>query len=331
MTPMRIAAASAAAGALMASLLTLLAGFGFPWELISHFHPHLAAGAGLCAAVAASARAWAAGAVLALLSLVHTGVVAVSLWPPAPGFTARAVAQAAGAADLGAVELRMVWANLHLSHPALERTAALATAEDAALVALTELPDGGRVRLADLFAGYCLIERPGVSRLRVVLLTRGACGPSDPALKTALDAMRWPHAVGALHVPAALTGGIDTGAQLIALHPPPPMTPGRQAARDTIIRDAVALANPDAPAILLGDFNATPWSPILRTLRAEGWLPADCGAPWRSTWLSRHIFLGLPIDMAYVRGVAAIGCTVGPHVGSDHYPLVVRVRLAARG
>lgn len=83
----------------------------------------------------------------------------------------------------------------------------------------------------------------------------------------------------------------------------------------------------EAPIILAGDFNATPWSHAVKTVAtmtntkpAAGlsitWTPSF--ADWRGPkWM------GLPIDQTlYSKELALKSRTVGPDAGSDHLPVI---------
>ncbi|MBS0331164.1 MAG: endonuclease/exonuclease/phosphatase family protein, partial [Proteobacteria bacterium] len=91
--------------------------------------------------------------------------------------------------------------------------------------------------------------------------------------------------------------------------------------------------------ILAGDFNSSPWSfalrrddhdfGLVRRDRAFWSWPADLGS-----WRFKAPFPFLPIDHLYAGpGWATVSVERGPHLGSDHYPLIVTlapVSLAGR-
>ncbi len=119
--------------------------------------------------------------------------------------------------------------------------------------------------------------------------------------------------------------------RLVGTHPLPPHnadTLSVQFAQLQAIGQFVS-ATPDVPAIVLGDFNATPWSPAINELRAKSTLDFRCrNAVWLPTWQVRTP-LALPIDLAL--------CTpplffeqrdIGPEVGSDHRAQVLQIRWA---
>lgn len=96
-------------------------------------------------------------------------------------------------------------------------------------------------------------------------------------------------------------------------------------ARDAMLDAAAQAARTDAPAVLLGDMNAAPWSPKGIELAGRGLDRVRCGGPWRTTWPNAALIVGLPIDQAYVTRDLAANCRIGPNIGADHRPLIVTV------
>ncbi len=123
----------------------------------------------------------------------------------------------------------------------------------------------------------------------------------------------------------------DRAVRLIGTHPLPPRS------RDThrvLLEEMARIATlvttqPELPAVVLGDFNATPWSPALNLLRTQS--PLDFRTPrpvWRPTW-NLPTPLTLPLDQAL--------CTpplffeqreIGPDLGSDHRAQVLLMKWA---
>lgn len=289
---------------------------GYPAELFSHFRPHYATAALIGAGLAAALRfRWLALAGVAAF-LANVAAIVIPLAGGTP--TLRPSTDP---------HLTVIWANLQGNPAALDAVARLAAAEDADAVALTELP----VTHGDLgrrFPHLPCLERPSrAGTFAVIWLTRGPCAGGD----TASQAF-WPWAARLTTLETASQPPSSDGRTiaLAALHPRPPIgSEQNRYERDHVIQAAVSAAQENDAALLIGDFNATPWSPVMADLVHAGFRPVDCGAPWRSTWLSRAPFMGLPIDLAYAGpSVTAARCRVGPDIGSDHWPLIVALRLA---
>ena len=113
---------------------------------------------------------------------------------------------------------------------------------------------------------------------------------------------------------------------LAALHPMPPLSSAFARARDqTLAEESERLAQSDEAALMAGDFNATPWSRTLfgidpRLQRASGLAP---------TWPNALGGLSLlPLDHVFASGHwRRIDSGVGPDLGSDHRPVLVRLQL----
>jgi len=89
----------------------------------------------------------------------------------------------------------------------------------------------------------------------------------------------------------------------------------------------------ETAALLVGDFNTTPWSKLYRELVDRCELrDARQGFGARATWRSKRAALArLPIDHAFIKGeVELVSYEIGPDVGSDHLPVRVRLRRRAR-
>lgn len=112
---------------------------------------------------------------------------------------------------------------------------------------------------------------------------------------------------------------------LVALHPMPPLSSAFARARDQVLAEESArLAQSGNAALMAGDFNATPWSRALfaidpRLQRASGLTP---------TWPNAFGGLSLlPLDHVFASTHwRRIDSALGPDLGSDHRPVVVRLQ-----
>ena len=114
---------------------------------------------------------------------------------------------------------------------------------------------------------------------------------------------------------------------LVALHPMPPLSSAFARARDQVLaEESTRLAQSEDAALMAGDFNATPWSRTLfaidpRLQRASGLTP---------TWPNAFGGLSLlPLDHVFASSAhwRRIDAGLGPDLGSDHRPVVVRLLL----
>lgn len=119
---------------------------------------------------------------------------------------------------------------------------------------------------------------------------------------------------------------VPSGLTILATHPPPPVGGTYAGYRDSQFRD-IAAAVATTPAVLVvGDLNATGFSRAFRRLERDGGLqPAS--QRWAPTWPTYFPPLWIPLDHALVtEDVIVSDFRVAASVGSDHYPVVVRVR-----
>ena len=82
-------------------------------------------------------------------------------------------------------------------------------------------------------------------------------------------------------------------------------------------------ASDDAP-LVVGDFNATPWSNAFAGPSSRGWRRATGLAPtWPVAWRG---VMGIPIDHVLASSAWRVGgARVGPDIGSDHRPVMARL------
>ena len=90
-------------------------------------------------------------------------------------------------------------------------------------------------------------------------------------------------------------------------------------------------ARAPGPLLVLGDFNAAPWSRAQARIAREACLLAARGAP--ATWPARAGGLGVPIDQMLVGGGAALVSLEpwGAGLGSNHRGLRAGIALEAEG
>jgi endonuclease/exonuclease/phosphatase (EEP) superfamily protein YafD len=122
--------------------------------------------------------------------------------------------------------------------------------------------------------------------------------------------------------------------RILALHALSPLTPGRMSERDAALAAAGRWASSHAgPEVIMGDFNATPWSGAVGRLESAGHLrnSAD-GRGIQATWPALAGPFGLPIDeLLYSPELTTTERDTGPTFGSTHRSLWVTVARAAPG
>jgi endonuclease/exonuclease/phosphatase (EEP) superfamily protein YafD len=140
---------------------------------------------------------------------------------------------------------------------------------------------------------------------------------------------------GRKYTPSLVTQ-VDLGGHdliLISTQTRAPMRPGRTVdRREQFQQLAKVVAAQPEPVLLLGDLNATAWSPIFRDfLRTSGLQDGRHGFGLQASWPTFLPLLAIPIDHALIStGVTVHSFTKGPDVGSDHYPILVDFSLDTR-
>lgn len=80
------------------------------------------------------------------------------------------------------------------------------------------------------------------------------------------------------------------------------------------------------PIIIMGDFNATCWSPALETLIQTHQLVGTKGLLSGGTWPAELGYFGIRIDHIFTKNFKKLpDISVGPNLGSDHRPVHARL------
>jgi endonuclease/exonuclease/phosphatase (EEP) superfamily protein YafD len=297
-----------AAGLALASAGAMLARLGWPFELLSHFRSQYAAAAIVIATLSAATSDWITGAVSlgiglwAMLGLVTRKFEQVDTTPrSSPGLT-------------------IAWANVWKKPEALERTVAWASGHGAAVILFGEFPP--QRDIAEGFADDYPHRLATAVNDGLGFSTRVAVLSRLPLLNTEVMAPVGRHDRPFLRLAVEIAPGRQVN--ILAIHPDAPATPGMLRDRDALIMRLGDLVQ--APFLIAGDFNATPWCPVFRLIpgRRIG------AAARRPTWLTGIPLLGLPIDHISVSpGVRASRYAVAPFLGSDHRAILARVHLVS--
>ena len=127
----------------------------------------------------------------------------------------------------------------------------------------------------------------------------------------------------------------NTLVHLLTIHPPTPTEAINFPPRNQQFQAAAERVNGwPAPKILMGDFNDTVWSTYHRRMLAQTKMVnvrAGHGlVPGWPAWLMVNPLM-IPIDHCLVSAdIAVTNVKTGPHIGSDHLPLVVELIVPSR-
>lgn len=224
--------------------------------------------------------------------------------------------------------LSVVSANMHFSNVNPRALLAWAKAQKADIIALHEVTDALAQSLKKDASGLYPHQRlePSEGNFGIALLSR------FPLVKH--DAPFMQSGGSSQNVKVSVPGIGEV--TLISVHPMPPVSAVTTALRNKDLLSLSKLAK--TRAVMLGDFNATPWHPVLHELGRKGWGRAT---PAQATWptatlaptseiLGRSVGIGLSLDHVLATSDwTVISASVGPDIGSDHLPVHATLRLTS--
>ncbi|MCK6369864.1 MAG: endonuclease/exonuclease/phosphatase family protein [Gammaproteobacteria bacterium] len=299
------------------SLLALFARYGWIAELVSHFRLQyavvLVALVGGFAITRRPYRAFAAG--LFLLP---------NAWFAGPYLLPGVVTSSAAAAAAG--EVSIVALNLFVANSEHAAVRAYLRHADADILVLSELTPAWVSALREVTAAYpywVSVDRRTPWGLGVYsrFPLKGA-----RALDLGLG--------GSVNVvaTAALPGG---DVQLVGVHLASPTSPARAAQRNLQLQRLADLLGPprqsgdarNPPRLLIGDMNITPFSPYFGDLLDRtGLIDRRARDGLLTTWPTWFMPVRIPIDHCIADpDLPVLAVRRGPAVGSDHYPLEIRL------
>lgn len=309
-------------GANAATLIALLAGSGWPAELFSHFPVQYALVqlVGILFFLAFRPR-W--------LALVSLPLLALNLWPLLPYYWQGGSAHAA----MGPVaSLRVMTLNINAENPRADLVLQAIEAENPDLLLLLEITPGWLEAAPAAFRERYPYRASEItdSPFGIALLSRRPLVNHD-ILHFGIYGR--PAIAALLCSETAQAGEAAPCLQVMALHPDPPITPSLARSRDGQFAEVAEYLRGmgEKRHIVLGDMNATPWSPVLRDfMAATGLRDSALGFGMHPTWFSRALPFGIPIDqILHSDGIAVLDRRVGSDVGSDHFAVTADITLGA--
>jgi endonuclease/exonuclease/phosphatase (EEP) superfamily protein YafD len=116
----------------------------------------------------------------------------------------------------------------------------------------------------------------------------------------------------------------------VGLHPQPPVPGVATAERDAQLLYAARFARrTDVALLTMGDFNDAAWSPTARLFKHYGrYLDPRVGRGLYASFHAESPLVRCAIDQLYVtEEVAVVDFRLGTRIGSDHLPIIARVRI----
>jgi endonuclease/exonuclease/phosphatase (EEP) superfamily protein YafD len=281
-------------------LATLVAFAGELWwvlDLLAHFRVQYLVVLVLLVGLALALRQRRTGLLAAALALVDLAALA----PSCPG-----------AASEAPVALSILSANVNAANDDHERLLEVIAARAPDVVVVLEVSPAWARVLEERLVDYPHREvRARGDNFGIALLSRV---PLRAALET----------IGPSGWPPSIVATLGDGTTLIATHPPPPSSAEGAARRDVqLAAIAERVRGRDAPVIVVGDLNTTPWAPSFAALTEAGLSDTRVGLLVAPTWPTSFLPLGVPIDHCLAIGWRGVRHETLADIGSDHYPILV--------
>ena len=327
----------AAAAAAIASLMPLAARLGWAFELATHFRVQYVVVDVLLAIVLAAQRKFAFSLLLVGCAALSVSVVvpyvalsgapiAASTEPARPTDQGAPTVPAAPAAPeapaaTAAPTIKLLSANVFFRNRSAKRLLEIIRRESPDVVVLVEYTPEWAAMVDELRAAYPhRIESPETTAYGIALFSRLALESAEPITlgdSTAIEAR-------VLTPSGALA--------LIAVHLRSPITPARGRLRNRQLDELAARVERVArPVVVIGDFNLTPYSPYFTDWIARtGLTDTRRGRTLSPSWPTFLPLLAVPIDHCAVSpDITIITHRSLPAFGSDHYPILAELALAA--
>ncbi|MGI9648286.1 MAG: endonuclease/exonuclease/phosphatase family protein [Acidimicrobiia bacterium] len=296
------------AAIVLATVLSLLDGMSWIFDLIGNFRFQYVWIGAIALLALAWNRLWIPFGILMLAVLVNLTAVA-------PYWTDSVAAPA------GEDRLTIVHLNSRASNASKDEVVDFVRDSQADIIFLAEVTPVLLDLLAEAELPYEPVAgTPPVTRIGILALARDA---SVTGQLTNLGRTEVPGVIL-----RAQLGGETV--EILGFHTTSPGAEGRASARDDQMAAAGALVGErDTPMILVGDFNATPWTGAFRDLIDAGLVDSQKGRGVAGSWPVGWGPLMIPIDhLLHTPELTTTSFAFGPSAGSDHRSLAVTLALA---
>ena len=212
--------------------------------------------------------------------------------------------------------------NVLMENDDYQRTTDLITSEDPDIILLMETDKTWADAMADTLSRYpVVVSYPEDDHYGLIFATRLTTEKAEVVFLTNGDTPA---------VVARLRTAQGRLFNYVGLHPRPPV-PGTSAEeRDEQIRQAATLADSAAaPTVVMGDFNDVAWSHTARRYKEiGGFSDPRVGRGLLASFDANRWWMRFPIDHLYITdNIDLISFKRGPHVGSDHFPMLATIAI----
>jgi len=302
---------------IVAALACIVAALGFPgrlwwrFELLGHFRVQYLAGFAALTALLLLGRKWRFAALTGAFALLHLLLILpLYFGGPAP--------------HPGNAALRAVSLNLQSGNRMHGAVLDFVRQSGADVLLFMEASPAWMNALEPLKTDYPHWRAaPRRDNFGIAFFSRRPCRRIEIRRSNGMDGV--PYVVAEVEVP----GGALT---VFGVHPVPPVSRAFARRRNGLMAQVAEEAKDvRGPVMAIGDLNMTSWSPVFRDfLKETGLRDSRKGFGVQATWPVFNPILRVPIDHCLVSpGIAVRRRKVGPRVGSDHFPIVVDVAVAA--
>lgn len=287
-------------------LLGMLGRYSWVLDLFSHFRLHYVAVLGLSAVALLALRQWQSAG-LAFVAALLVGLPAIDYLPSQP-------------VSVRGPTLKAISLNLWFRNSDLSAAVSYLESSGADVIALQEISEQRALSIAPMLKSYPHVYAQSAALTDSVLFSKW---PLLSATTQKLSA----DGVSAIR---AVVDWQGTPVTVIAAHLHWPAGGRSSSRRNAELEGLARLTQPlDAPLVMLGDFNITPWSPNFNALSdAFGLHDCSIGQGFNVTWPSPLLFAGIRIDHCFATSHwETVNVWVGPSVGSDHRPTGAEMQL----
>jgi endonuclease/exonuclease/phosphatase (EEP) superfamily protein YafD len=276
---------------------------GWPFALFEHFRVQYVVSGVVALAVAIALRTPRGIDAIAIVTLLHMLPIGADL----------AASPHRGPAN--GVAIRVLIANVWTQGEGFAQVRQLIADENPDVIGLVEVDRHWLDELAPALREYTgRLEEPRGDNFGLALYARGALVGSAESLGSPLPSM------------AADVDVHGTRLRVLLTHPMPPINGEALWLQERQLAAIAEQANAaTGPTLVMGDFNATPWSRVfVRLLRRTGLCDSRAGFGVQASFPTGNAVLRIPID--HLLASCSIGVRdrrIGRHVGSDHFPVIV--------
>ncbi len=288
----------------IASLVGLAAPYERFFDYGNHFRPQLVAGGLVLLFIAAVMQARFAPTLILLAILLNGGLMGLRILQTMP--------EQQFADDKSVIPLKLLSSNVLIGNPSAARFLAAVESTDPDIIIVVELGANWAKQLEALYKRY-----PN----RAVLPRKDSFGMAIYA--------KWPfkttvHELGDYKLP--LLQADFAQFTVLAIHPISPVAYTDLKQIDIYLATVGDIASASVkPVIAAGDYNTTLWAAALQPIIDSGL--TRIGRPFNYTWPKPMPPLAIQIDHVFAKGGVTGDLQVLPPIGSDHFPILARLRV----